>query len=80
MQALFTKIVVSRLPSVLRAKIALHLSAIPLNRTTGKISVNTAGEKVFYDQRGSGSHPILCIPGALGKDAYTLHYFYIPVP
>lgn len=56
----------SLLLNVSRTKMALHSSAFLHNQATGKKSVNAAGEEVFYDQRGSGSHPILCIPGALG--------------
>ena len=48
------------------SRMALYSSSVSQNRATGKKPVNGAGEEVYYEQRGSGAHPILCISGALG--------------
>ena len=34
---------------------------------SGKIEVN--GAQIYYERRGAGAHPILCMPGALGSTA-----------
>lgn len=39
-----------------------------------RIAINKKGEEVSYDKRGSGSHRLLCIPGALG----TAHSDFTP--
>lgn len=52
-------------------KVTMKASSIPTaaltisrNMATGKKLVN--GVELFYDSRGSGSHALVCIPGAMG--------------